>query len=107
MSGERGEVFQIATLRRADLYGGAPALVQPGLQPVKDGNRGEHQARRGSVRVMLGDEHGDGFTNIASVNSRPCFLALDDALVSMQHNDGSEVAFAGDADSVTVPVDLA
>ena len=104
---EGGEVFQIAALRYADFYRGAPPFVQPGLETVKDGNRREKQAWWGPMSIVLGDEHRHGFADVAPVHGRPRFLALDDAFVSVQDHDSSEVAFGHDADGIAVAIDLA
>ena len=59
------------------------------------------------MRVVFGDEHGDGLTEIAPVNGRPGFLPLHDAFVGVENDQGCQVPFVSDADGVAIPVDFA
>ena len=57
--------------------------------------------------IMLSDEHGDRFSNVAPMNGRPRLLALDDAFVGMQHHQRRQIALSSKADGIAVPIHLA
>ena len=58
------------------------------------------------MSIVFGNEHGNGFSEVSSVHSRPSFLTLNDSLVGMKNNHGGKIAIRRKTQCIAFSVDF-
>ena len=105
--GHLAQPCQLTALGHSDLDCAAASLDEPVLHRLADGGRNQHGARRAGARVVLCQNEGHRFGDVATVNQGVLQLALNDAVLGVEDHHDTDVAPRGEANGVAVLVEPA
>ena len=105
--GHLAQPCQLTALGHSDLDRAAAPLDEPAPHRLSDGGRDQHGSRRAGACVVLCQNEGNRFGDVATVNQGVLQLALDDAVLGVEDHHYTDVAARGEANGVAVLVEPA